>query len=86
MMGSDMTPLLKPLAGARIGAGDRKKQQAEAEIENIKHVRLLQRLFASCAIARAPRANFLNEIVRDQKYQGRDAETNERFRHERVSL
>lgn len=86
MIGSDMTPLLKPLAGARIGAGDRKKQQAEAKIENIKHVRLLQRLFASCAIARAPRANFLGEIVRDQKSQGGDAEANERFRHECVSL
>jgi len=37
MTGSDMPALLKALAGARIGADERKKKQTEGEVYEVEH-------------------------------------------------
>lgn len=44
------------------------------------------RVTAPLAVAHAPRVNFVDEIVGDEEQEGRDAEADERFRHECASL
>lgn len=47
---------------------------------------VLLRVTAPLAVAHAPRANCVDEIVGDEKQEGRDAKADERFRHECASL
>jgi hypothetical protein len=86
MTGSDMRLTLKSRTGARVGADDREKEDAEAKIQNIEHVLPLVRLSAPFAFSSAPGAQFVKKVACDEKGQGRDAQAYERFRHDRVSL